>query len=92
MYDIERRYLTGELIPASDFRNEDGGLETFGKIVWPDFKKGESVGQYSLDGDIYHRRIHPVEIPLEPEVEHLLRPVETPCRDNFERVQRPAGW
>lgn len=75
MHDIEKRYYTGESIPASDFRNEEGGLEVFGKVVFPDWRNGEVVSQFSLDGDLYHRKLHPIQFTT-PEEEHLARECE----------------
>lgn len=70
--DIEKRYRSGEMIPAKDFREEDGGLKLFGEVVWNDFKRGEDVGQFDLDGELWHRKVHP-EVIMTEEQEHLLR-------------------
>ena len=65
--------MTGEAIPARDFNNSEGGLELFGTHVFFDWKTDKATAQFDFDRELWHRKVNPIEVPMSPEEEHLLR-------------------
>lgn len=76
MKEIERRYFSGESIPALDFEKSEGGLELFGDVIYFDWKRDKATQQEDMWGEVWHQKVVPHEIPLIAEQEHLLRPTD----------------
>ena len=59
MSEVQKRYKTGELVPASDFRQD---LDFFGEVVWQQVIDEKATRQKDLDGEIWYKRVHPIEM------------------------------
>jgi hypothetical protein len=77
MSEIYHRYQRGEIIPSGELAVTPGGLELYGEIIHFEWRLDHATSQPSLDGEVYLQKVHPVEIPLSPEKQRLLRPPDT---------------
>lgn len=75
MRELERRFDSGEMIPAIEFNN--GALDIFADKVWPMVHREEVTRQLDMDGEVWYRRVHPIDIKT-PEELHLCRPEPRP--------------
>ena len=75
---IEKRYLSGEKLPAADLANPQG-LELYGNVVHFLWRKDQSTQEPDFWGEVWHQKVSPVVI-LEPEQERLLRPTQEELR------------
>lgn len=76
MSEIYHQYQRGEVITAQAFTQAKCGLEVFGDIVFPEWKKDQATAQYGFDKELYWQKVHPL-IELTPQQEHLIRPADT---------------
>lgn len=67
-----QKYNRGELVSAHEFNS--GSLDFFADVVWPMALHEQATRQLGFDGDIYYKRVHPLEFET-PEKERLARPV-----------------
>lgn len=65
--------MRGEVIPANDLVSNTG-LRLYGEVIFEDWKRDEATQQPDFFGEVYHQKVHPIEMPLTPEQEHLKRP------------------
>lgn len=72
MREIIAKYNRGEIVSATEFNN--GGLDFFSDVVWPMALHEQATRQLGFDGDVYYKRVHPLEFDT-PEKERLARPV-----------------
>ena len=66
-------YMGGKQMPASSFNS---ALDIYSDYVYPEVLKEHTTRQLDFDGEVWYRKVRPLQPSLTFEQEHLARPVE----------------
>lgn len=88
MSEIYHRYQRGEFIKSAELNN-DAGLRLYGEIIHHEWKQDRATKQLDIEGELHIKKVYPVERPLTPEQEHLVRPADT--REGRRQIERATA-
>ena len=77
--EIERRYLSGEALSASQVTANSEGLRAYDRVIHHDWTQERATKQMTLEGELIIKKVRPV---MTEEQERLKRPTDVQIKAN----------